>query len=61
MKEIMALFQTKKLISLMLTIAFVVLTLKGQVSAGEFISVFSIVIGFYFGQSTIKDANNKRL
>lgn len=50
------LLQIKKLIALILTIVFAILALKGQVSATEFITIFSMVIAFYFGQSSARQA-----
>ena len=54
METIIRLFQVKKLIALMLTIAFVILSLNGSIVADSFVSVFMIVIGFYYGQSTVR-------
>lgn len=41
MKELKGLLQVKKLIALLLTIVFCVLSAKGQVSSQEFLTVFS--------------------
>ena len=57
MKELLALVQIKKIIALLLTFVFVVLSLKGNVPSEQFLSVFLVIIGFYYGQSTRKDAN----
>ena len=54
METLIRLFQVKKLIALMLTIAFVILSLNGSIVADSFVSVFMIVIGFYYGQSTVR-------
>ncbi len=54
METIVKLFQVKKLIALMLTVAFVILSLNGSIVADSFVSVFMIVIGFYYGQSTVR-------
>jgi hypothetical protein len=59
MKELKGLLQVKKLIALLLTIIFCVLSAKGQVSSQEFLTVFSLVIAFYFGQSTARQAKNE--
>ena len=56
MSELKNLLQTKKVIALMMTIVFSVLAIKGTVTAQDFIPVFSIVIGYYFGQSTVTGA-----
>ena len=59
MKELRGLLQVKKLIALLLTIVFCALSAKGQVSSQEFLTVFSLVIAFYFGQSTARQAKNE--
>lgn len=59
MKEFL---QIKKIIALLTTIVFCYLAVKGALSSTEFLSVFTLVIGFYFGQSsirqTLKEQNN---
>ena len=59
MKELKSLLQVKKLIALLLTIMFCLLSFKGQVTAEQFLTVFSLVIAFYFGQSTARQAKNE--
>ena len=59
MKELKGLLQVKKLIALLLTIVFAVLSFNGQVTAEQFLTVFSLVIAFYFGQSTARQAKNE--
>jgi hypothetical protein len=59
MKELKGLLQVKKLIALLLTIVFCVLAVTKQVSAEQFLTVFSLVIAFYFGQSTARQAKNE--
>lgn len=51
------LLQVKKLIAVLTTIVFCILALKGSISSTEFLSVFTLVIGFYYGQSTARQAN----
>lgn len=58
MKEIKGLLQVKKIIALLLTIVFCILSIKQKVSSQEFLTVFSLVIAFYFGQSTARQAKN---
>lgn len=50
------LLQIKKLIALILTLVFSVLALKGKIGATEFLTIFSMVIAFYFGQSSTRQA-----
>lgn len=59
MKELKNLLQIKKIIALLLTIVFCILSFKGNVSSQDFLTVFSLVIAFYFGQSTARQAKNE--
>lgn len=49
-------FQIKKIIALLTTVVFCVLAMKGNLSSTEFLSVFTLVIGFYFGQSSVRQS-----
>ena len=53
MKELL---QIKKIIALLLTIVFRYLAIIGKVTAEQYLTVFSLVIAFYFGQSTARQA-----
>lgn len=53
MKELL---QIKKVIALLLTIVFCYLAIVGKVTAEQYLTVFSLVIAFYFGQSTARQA-----
>ena len=48
METLKKLLQVKKLIALALTIVFSVLAIKGDISSSEFLTIFSMVIAFYF-------------
>jgi hypothetical protein len=56
MEKLKALIEVKKIIALILTIVFCVLSLKGLVTAEQFITIFSVIIAFYFGQSSARAA-----
>lgn len=43
------LLTVKSLVTLLLALVFSTLTLHGQVSADQFLTVFTVVISFYFG------------
>lgn len=55
------LMQIKKIIALILTFVFAYLSIKGTVTTEQFITVFSMVVSFYFGQSSVRQtiAENK--
>jgi len=56
MKELKNMLQIKKIIALLLTIVFVILSLRGFISSTEFLTIFSMVIGTYFGASSTRQA-----
>lgn len=43
------LITVKSIVTLILTIVFAILSIRGTITADNLISVFMIVIGFYFG------------
>lgn len=45
------LLSIKRIIAFLLTLVFCKMSLDSQVSSQEFLTVFSMVIAFYFGQS----------
>jgi hypothetical protein len=48
------LLTVKSLVTLSLTIMFNILAFKGVISGSEFLTIFTIVIGFYFGTQSKK-------
>lgn len=56
MKELKNMLQIKKLIALLTTLVFCYLAIKSNISSTEFLSVFTLIIGFYFGQSSARQA-----
>lgn len=51
--QIAALFKVKSLMTLILTAVFAVLSLKGRISQ-DFLTIYTVVIAFYFGTQTKK-------
>lgn len=64
LKRIAKLIDVKSIISILTTLVFCYLALRKYLSAEVFISVYSIIIGFYFGtqyskvQSSLENVNN---
>ncbi|MBQ8181834.1 MAG: hypothetical protein IJ010_07695 [Ruminococcus sp.] len=48
-KNLGKLIDVKSIVTLTLTAAFVVQTVRGAVTSGQFLTVFTTVIAFYFG------------
>lgn len=53
MKRLGALLSVKSLVTLVLTAAFAILSLKGGISQ-DFMTVYAVVIAFYFGTQSLK-------
>lgn len=49
LKRIDKLLTVKSLVTLILTVVFSVLALRGTVSGEQFLTIFSVIIAFYFG------------
>lgn len=45
----------KSIVTLMLTAVFAFLAITGKVTAEQFMTVFTVIIGFYFGTQRVKD------
>ena len=48
------LFTVKSIVTIILTIVFSILALKGSISGTEFLTIFTTVIAFYFGTQSNK-------
>ena len=54
-KRITNLLKIKSLVTLALTATFVYLCVNGTVSADMFLTIFTVVIGFYFGTQSARE------
>lgn len=58
-KRLGNLLAVKSLVTITLTVVFAVLALRESISGSEFLTIFTVVIGFYFGtQRVAEDKNN---
>lgn len=60
MKELKKILQVKKIIALLTTLVFCYLSIKGSISDVQFLSVFTLIVGFYFGQSTAQQVQKNK-
>ena len=61
MRERLAkLVDVKSIMTLLLTTVFCILSLKGTITGSEFQTIFTVVVGFYFGTQYQKHAANKQ-
>ena len=54
MKRLSNLLSVKSLVTLLLTVVFTVLALRGDITGKEFMTVYTVVIAFYFGTQSQK-------
>ena len=53
------LIKTKTIVTILVTIVFCILALKGIISGDQFLSIFSVIIAFYFGTQYEKNKKDK--
>ena len=56
-KRLANLLTIKSLVTLIVTAVFAVLALRGSISGEQFLTVFTVVIAFYFGTQAAKNEN----
>ena len=54
-KRLSNLLTVKSLVTLVLTAIFAVLALRETISGSEFLTIFTVVIGFYFGTQRVNE------
>ena len=55
------LINVKSIVTIILVVIFAVLSLKGIITADQFVSIFTVVIAFYFGtQYEKKNSTNEK-
>lgn len=57
--KIAGLLTVKSIVTLTLTVVFCVLSIRGDISGDKFLTVFTVIISFYFG--TKYEQNNNRM
>nr|DAH25096.1 MAG TPA: hypothetical protein [Caudoviricetes sp.]DAI57503.1 MAG TPA: hypothetical protein [Caudoviricetes sp.] len=57
-KRLGNLLAVKSLVTITLTVVFAVLALRETISGSEFLTIFTVVIGFYFGTQRVNEDKN---
>lgn len=57
-KRLGNLLSVKSLVTITLTVVFAVLALRETISGSEFLTIFTVVIGFYFGTQRVAEDKN---
>ncbi|MGL4774526.1 MAG: hypothetical protein ACRC2K_13275 [Clostridium sp.] len=60
LSKITALIEVKKIIALMVITVFCILSAKGTISSEQFITVATLIVGYYFGSSATRQAINEK-
>lgn len=60
MQRLANLLTIKSLVTLATTAVFTVLALRGNITGSEFLAVFTVIIGFYFGTQAAKAENKEK-
>lgn len=55
-QKIVKLIDVKSIMTLTLTIVFAVLVLRGNVTNEQFMTIFTMIVGFYFGVQSAKNS-----
>lgn len=57
---VVSLLKVKNIVTVVLTIVFAYLSIKGTISGEQFLTVFSVIIAFYFGTQYQKNETIKK-
>ena len=57
-KRLGNLLAVKSLVTITLTVVFAVLALRETICGSEFLTIFTVVIGFYFGTQRVNEDKN---
>lgn len=52
--KLASLIEVKKLIALTVMIVFCIMALKGEIDTNQFMTVLTMIVSFYFMQSTLR-------
>lgn len=54
-KRLGNLLTVKSIVTIVLTVVFTVLALRGSISGTEFLTIFTTVVAFYFGTQRVRE------
>ena len=56
LKKITKLIDVKSIMTLTLTVVFALLVLRGDVTNEQYMTIFTMIVGFYFGVQSAKNS-----
>jgi hypothetical protein len=54
-KRLANLLTIKSLVTLVATVVFAILAMRGSISGEQFLTIFTMIVGFYFGTQSAKN------
>ena len=57
-ERIAKLIDVKSIVTIVLTVIFGVLSLRNVISGEQFLTIFTVIISFYFGSQSVKNQSN---
>lgn len=58
LEKIAKLIDVKSIVTLLLTVVFAILAMKSVISGEQFITIFTVIISFYFGTQVNKKGSD---
>lgn len=58
-QKIAKLIDVKSIMTLMLTIVFGILSLRGDIDSDQFLTIFAVIVSFFFGTKSAHDSTIK--
>ena len=58
-KRLANLLTVKSIVTILMTVVFAVLALRGVITGQEFVTVFTVIISFYFGTQATRETEKK--
>ena len=59
LEKIAKLIDVKSIVTLLMTVVFAILAMKSVISGEQFITIFTVIISFYFGTQAGKKGSEK--
>ena len=56
-KRLAKLLTIKSLVTLVATVVFAILAMRDSISGEQFLTIFTMIVGFYFGTQSAKNEN----
>ena len=58
-KRLANLLTVKSIVTILMTVVFAALAIRGTITGQEFVTVFTVIISFYFGTQATRETEKK--